>query len=184
MLGRHNTIIPRRTETIMIRRPRLLHSFARVPDATRLGDSEMGRPVGAVLFLELRPHSPRKEPLMGTSLGFGQIVVDCSIADQLAQFWSALVERPVLAGANEFFAVIPASEDGHFPSLMFLAVPEPRQGKNRLHLDLTSTDLDGAVERAVSLGATKVGVYDEYGAIWTTLADPEGNLFDIGLPHR
>jgi hypothetical protein len=89
-----------------------------------------------------------------------------------------------LAGANEFFAVIPASEDGHFPSLMFLAVPEPKQGKNRLHLDLTSTDLDGAVERAVSLGATKVGEYDEYGAIWTTLADPEGNLFDIGLPHR
>jgi hypothetical protein len=29
-----------------------------------------------------------------------------------------------------------------------------------------------------------VGEYDEYGAIWTTLADPEGNLFDIGLPHR
>jgi hypothetical protein len=140
--------------------------------------------VRVVLFLELQPHSPRKEPLMGTSLGFGQIVVDCSIADQLAQFWSALVERPVLTGANEFFAVIPASEDGHFPSLMFLAVPEPRQGKNRLHLDLTSTDLDGAVERAVSLGATKVGEYDEYGAIWTTLADPEGNLFDIGLPHR
>jgi hypothetical protein len=92
---------------------------------------------------------------MGTSLGFGQVVLDCAIADQLAQFWSALVDRPVLSGANEFFAVVPASEDGRFPSLMFLAVPEPRQGKNRLHLDLTSTDLDGAVERAVSFGATK-----------------------------
>jgi hypothetical protein len=121
---------------------------------------------------------------MGTSLGFGQVVLDCAIADQLAQFWSALVDRPVLSGANEFFAVVPASEDGRFPSLMFLAVPEPRQGKNRLHLDLTSTDLNGAVERAVSLGATKVAEYDEYGTIWTTLADPEGNLFDIGLPHR
>ena len=49
---------------------------------------------------------------------------------------------------------------------------------------LDGFDLDGAVERAVSLGATRVGEYDEYGAIWTTLADPEGNLFDIGLPHR
>src|SRR5215212_486265 len=158
-------------------------SFARVPDPNLLKTGSGPTGEGRTLSRVAAPQ-PRKEPLMGTSLGFGQIVVDCSIADQLAQFWSALVERPVLAGANELFAVIPASEDGHFPSLMFLAVPEPKQAKNRLHLDLTSTDLDGAVERAVSLGATKVGEYDEYGAIWTTLADPEGNLFDIGLPHR
>jgi hypothetical protein len=64
---------------------------------------------------------------------------------------------------------------------MFVAVPEPRQGKNRLHVDLTSGDLSAAVDRAVSLGATKVGEFSEYGAIWTTLADPEGNVFDIGL---
>jgi hypothetical protein len=120
---------------------------------------------------------------MGSSIGFGQVVLDCSVADQLAQFWSALVERPVSAGANQFFAVIPASDDGRFPSLMFLAVPEPRQGKNRLHLDLTSTDLNAAVERALALGATKVAEYDEYGTTWTTLADPEGNVFDIGLPR-
>jgi hypothetical protein len=142
----------------MIRRPPLLPVIRKGSRPNFPGRQREGQPVRVVLFLELPPHSPRKEPLMGTSLGFGQIVVDCSIADQLAQFWSALVERPVLTGANEFFAVIPASEDGHFPSLMFLAVPEPRQGKNRLHLDLTSTDLDGAVERAVSLGATKVGI--------------------------
>ena len=121
---------------------------------------------------------------MSISLGFGQIVVDCSRASQLAQFWSALVERPVLDGASDFFAVIPASDDHSFPSLMFLAVPEPRQGKNRLHLDLTSSDLKGAVERALSLGATKVADYDEYGTTWTTLADPDGNVFDIGLPHE
>jgi hypothetical protein len=121
---------------------------------------------------------------MSTSLGFGQIVVDCSRAGQLAQFWSALVERPVLDGASDFFAVIPASDDHSFPSLMFLAVPEPRQGKNRLHLDLTSSNLKAAVERALSLGATKVADYDEYGTTWTTLADPDGNVFDIGLPHE
>ena len=64
---------------------------------------------------------------------------------------------------------------------MFLAVPEPRQGKNRVHLDLVSTDRQAVVERALSLGATKVGEFDEYGTQWTTLADPEGNVFDIGV---
>ena len=67
---------------------------------------------------------------------------------------------------------------------MFLAVPEPRQGKNRVHLDLVSTDRQAVVERALSLGATKVGEFDEYGTQWTTLADPEGNVFDIGVRHQ
>ena len=66
---------------------------------------------------------------------------------------------------------------------MFVAVPEPRQGKNRMHLDLVATDLPAEVERAVALGATKIGEFDEYGTRWTTLTDPEGNVFDIGVRH-
>jgi uncharacterized glyoxalase superfamily protein PhnB len=64
-----------------------------------------------------------------------------------------------------------------------LGVPEPRQGKNRLHLDLVATDLPAEVERAVALGATKVAEFDVYGTRWTTLTDPEGNVFDIGVRH-
>jgi hypothetical protein len=121
---------------------------------------------------------------MTTTLTLGQIVVDSADAATLADFWSRLVERPVVDGANQFFAVVPSSEDGSFPALMFLAVPEPRQGKNRLHLDLVSADRTAAVERATKLGARKVGEFDEYGTRWTTLADPEGNVFDIGEPHQ
>jgi predicted enzyme related to lactoylglutathione lyase len=114
-------------------------------------------------------------------VGFGQVVIDSQRADDIAAFWSALLERPIGGGANQFFAMIPASEDGAFPALMFLAVAEPRQGKNRLHLDLVADDLAAEVERAVALGATKVADFDEYGTVWTTLTDPEGNIFDIGL---
>ncbi len=117
------------------------------------------------------------------TIGFGQVVIDSQRADEIAAFWSALLERPVTDGATQFYAMIPASEDRTFPALMFLAVPEPRQGKNRMHLDLVSTDLQAEVERAVALGATKVADFDEYGTIWTTLTDPEGNVFDIGLRH-
>jgi hypothetical protein len=120
---------------------------------------------------------------MTTTLSLGQIAVDCTDATALAGFWSRLLDRPVADGANPFFAVVPAAPDGSVPALMFLAVPEPRSGKNRLHLDLFSPDQPAEVERAVTLGATRVGDFEEYGMRWTTLADPEGNLFDIGLPH-
>ena len=121
---------------------------------------------------------------MTTTLSLGQIVIDSADAATLADFWSRLLERPMRDGANQFFAVIPPAEDSSFPALMFLAVPEPRQGKNRLHLDLVSADRPAAVQRATQLGARVVGEFDEYGTQWTTLADPEGNVFDIGVPRQ
>ena len=117
------------------------------------------------------------------TIGLGQVVIDSRRADEIAAFWSALLERPVNEDANQFFALIPASEDRTFPALMFLAVPESRQGKNRMHLDLVATDLPAEVERAVALGANKIADFDEYGTRWTTLTDPEGNVFDIGGAH-
>ena len=120
---------------------------------------------------------------MTIPLSLGQIVIDSADAAALAGFWSRLLDRPIVEGANQFFAVVPPAEDGTFPAMMFLAVPEPRQGKNRLHLDLVSPDRPAAVECAIELGARKVGEFDEYGTQWTTLADPEGNVFDIGIPH-
>ena len=120
---------------------------------------------------------------MSAELGFGQVAIDCENAGTLAEFWSELVGRPVDPGASEFYALVPASADRTFPALMFLQVPEPRAGKNRWHLDLFSSDPAAEVERAIGLGATQLGDFDEFGAKWATLADPEGNLFDIGLAH-
>ena len=121
---------------------------------------------------------------MPTTLQLGQIVIDSADAASLAGFWSQLLERPLVDGANQYFAVVPPSPDRSVPALMFLAVPEPRTGKNRIHLDLVSPDQPTQVERAVALGATRLGDFTEYGTTWTTLADPEGNVFDIGLPHQ
>ncbi len=120
---------------------------------------------------------------MTSTLSLGQVVIDAADAAALAGFWSRLLDRPLLDGANQFFAVVPPAPDGTVPALMFLAVPEPRAGKNRLHLDLVSRDQPAAVDHAVALGATRLGDFEEYGTRWTTLADPEGNVFDIGVPH-
>jgi hypothetical protein len=126
---------------------------------------------------------PSRERNTIVTIGFGQVVIDSQRADEIAAFWSALLDRPINDGANQFFALIPASDDRAFPALMFLAVPEPRQGKNRMHLDLVATDLPAEVERAVALGAIKIAEFDEFGTRWTTLTDPEGNVFDIGVRH-
>ncbi len=40
-------------------------------------------------------------------------------------------------------------------------------------------DLQQAVDRAVSLGATVVAEFPGEGFSWTTLSDPAGHLFDI-----
>jgi Glyoxalase-like domain len=121
---------------------------------------------------------------MTATLRLGQIVIDAADAAEIADFWSRLLDRPLADGANQYFAVVPPASDGSVPALMFLAVPEPRTGKNRLHLDLVSPDQPAAVDRAVAMGATRLGDFDEYGTQWTTLADPEGNVFDIGMPHQ
>ena len=105
------------------------------------------------------------------------VTFDCADATGLAGFWAQVLEQPVDAGGNEFFATV--NKGGDAPALMFIQVPEERAGKNRLHLDLASADWAAEVDRIVGLGAKRLGEYDEYGAHWVTLADPEGNVFDL-----
>ena len=64
------------------------------------------------------------------------------------------------------------------PRLAFHQVPEPKTVKNRFHLDLITTDYQAEIRRLVGLGATVLNAIDN-GARWTTMADPEGNEFDL-----
>ena len=115
------------------------------------------------------------------TLSFGQITVDATDAAAIAGFWSALIDQPVDEGGSEFFATVGrTSPSNPWPVLMFIKVPEPKAGKNRVHLDLRADDFRDQIERAVGLGATHVGNFDEYGMTWATLLDPAGNEFDIG----
>ena len=73
------------------------------------------------------------------------------------------------------------SADGR-TRLLFVEVPEAKQIKNRLHFDLRPTDAtrDEEVARLLSLGATEVADHrGPDGSGWVTLADPEGNEFDV-----
>ena len=66
--------------------------------------------------------------------------------------------------------------------LLFIAVPNAKQIKNRLHLDLKPAvgTRDEELSRLLGLGARTV--YDRRrsdGSGWVVLADPEGNEFCI-----
>lgn len=113
------------------------------------------------------------------SLTIAAVTFDCANARVLANFWADLLGMQVDPDPSPYFASIGRSTNSAL-TLMFTQVPDKTPGKNVLHLDLHTPDLAAEVARARSLGAQHKGDFNEYGVTWATLADPEGNLFDIG----
>src|SRR5687767_9290230 len=109
-----------------------------------------------------------------TSITLTSITFDCADAEALATFWGAALGRTVNADPTKEYATL-AGE----PAWTFVAVPEAKTAKNRGHVDLDVADLAATANRLVLLGATKLGSFDENGYRWITLADPQGNEFDI-----
>jgi len=124
------------------------------------------------------------------AITIASVTFDCADALTLARFWSAALARPLDPKASSDFAAIgfagrrdtagwrPADNRGE-TTWMFVKVPEPKTAKNRIHLDVMTTDPDLEIDRLVGLGATRVRDMEEYGYTWTVMADPEGNEFCI-----
>ena len=106
--------------------------------------------------------------------------------DSYAQslFWSAVLgfvedpDDPNLPEHEE--CLIMAPDRGQM--LLFIRVPDGKQLKNRVHLDLRPSDRtrEAEVDRLVGLGAE---IYEDHrrpdGSGWITLRDPEGNEFCV-----
>jgi hypothetical protein len=72
------------------------------------------------------------------------------------------------------------------PGLVFVAVPERKEGKNRLHLDFAphvGDDRDAEIARLPALGVTRVDVGQGENRSWDVPADPEGNEFCVLSAH-
>lgn len=115
------------------------------------------------------------------------ITFDCANPDAQARFWSEVTGRPVDTlppGTPEQFVgaigMWPRTADLAF---LFLAVPEGKTAKNRVHVDLECPDLPAEVARLVTLGATHTADHAEFGITWAVLADPEGNEFCLAQHH-
>jgi len=109
------------------------------------------------------------------SIGF---VLDCADPDTLTGFWSTALGWNHL-GSDGHYSVIAAPGPGG-QKLLLQRVPEPKAGKNRMHLDLHVADVEAEADRLESLGATRLADAQEgYGSTWIVMADPEGNEFCV-----
>jgi glyoxalase superfamily protein len=105
---------------------------------------------------------------------------DCADAGKLAQFWAEALGRSVSPGASPERAAVTADDPAAGPQITFHQVPEGKTVKNRLHLDLVTSEIQAESARLLELGATRLRDFDRDGRLrWTTFADPDGNEFDL-----
>jgi hypothetical protein len=107
------------------------------------------------------------------------VTFDCADPGRLAGFWAAVTGYTVVV-QREDFAYIESPDKRGVRRILFYQVPEAKTAKNRMHVDLATTDPAAEVARLVSLGATAVEQRNGNGTAWTVMLDPEGNEFCIG----
>lgn len=109
------------------------------------------------------------------------VVLDCVDADALADFWSSALG--FRRGSFHPPYVRLADPEERWPNLLLQQVPEPKSGKNRMHLDIQVADVHPEIERLTALGASIVDPpRDDGGFLTAILADPQGNEFCVIKP--
>lgn len=107
------------------------------------------------------------------------VTIDCDDPRKLAEFWTAALGTTVANDIEGEFLMLAPSQPGGV-TLGLQRVPEAKDGKNRVHLDLNSEDRAADVARLVELGATVLDEQVHAGFAWTVLTDPAGNEFCVG----
>jgi hypothetical protein len=107
----------------------------------------------------------------------GAVVIDCNDFDRMLAFWRAALGYEAGPVKNGFVVMKDPGRQGVAVSLQ--TVPEPRAGKNRLHLDLFAKDEEAESARLVGLGARRVRKSGDPEDVYVVMADPEGNEFCV-----
>jgi hypothetical protein len=123
-----------------------------------------------------------------------QIAIDCHDADLLADWWAKALDyvlQPPPPGFDSWPAFLEANDlpvpepgavnaivdpGGAGPRILFQRVPEPKVGKNRVHLDVRAGDRrEAKVAELTAAGGKELARVTEGGGSWVVMADPEGN---------
>jgi hypothetical protein len=107
------------------------------------------------------------------------IAIDALEPRPVAEFWAAALGWEVVDEDSGGVSIAPAGRA--WPTIDVLKVPERKEVKNRLHLDLRADGgtAEEEVQRLMALGARLADVGQKPDASWTVLADPEGNEFCV-----
>lgn len=131
-------------------------------------------PEGGEFCVFVRPDGPPDRPARRSEL-----VVDTAspASSQALAGWWADVLGGRLTDDGRGFWWVEAMPGLPFDTFDVVPVPEPKTVKNRIHWDVTSTDLPALVGR----GATVLAEPTEQTP-WTVFADPQGNEFCVFAP--
>ncbi len=127
---------------------------------------------------EMDVPNPGGPPSGGPPLRIREVVIDCADHEVVVPFWAAALGWRSHRVNAQYVALRP-SPGGAGPAILFQKVPEPKQVKNRVHLDLGGDDMAEAVARLVGLGAMVIAQRSLGDFTWTVMADPEGNEFCV-----
>lgn len=108
-----------------------------------------------------------------------ELVLDCGTPRALAGFWSEALGYRRHYADEAIVVLVPRT--GTAPPLILQGVPEPKVGKNHMHLDIVEDDLPAEVQRLEALGARRIDedVQSLGGTRWVRMSDPEGNEFCV-----
>lgn len=104
------------------------------------------------------------------------ITCDTTDALALATWWAEQTGGTITEENDGWYVIV--SVPGS-PTLAFQKVEDPTPGKNRLHLDVVTDDLDTEVARLRASGAALVAERGDENFRWVTLTDPAGNEFCV-----
>jgi catechol 2,3-dioxygenase-like lactoylglutathione lyase family enzyme len=114
----------------------------------------------------------------------GSLVVKVADLPRAAAFWAAVLGY-VVRGRNDAIVepgtdfVVLTDPRRRWANLSLQVSQEPKQGRNRLHLDLYTQDQEAEVARLEALGATRLPWHYDPGDDFVVLADPDGNEFCV-----
>ncbi len=108
-----------------------------------------------------------------------EVVLDCSDPEKLMGFWRDALGYRVHYSEPSLAVLVPDDMNGS--PLLLQRVPEPKAGKNRLHVDIVTEEVEVEVDRLEALGARRLhGGLRSFGPTrWVTMADPENNEFCV-----
>lgn len=115
------------------------------------------------------------------TLTFDEICIDARDATALGAWWAEVLGWPHGLDADGDVRLQPPPGQG--PPWIFIAVPDEKVVKNRLHLDFQPDDQQAEVDRLISMGAKHVDIGQSGDESWVVLADPEGNEFCVLAPN-
>ena len=106
------------------------------------------------------------------------IVLDCADPKRLAEFWSRALGYEV-RGFAEQWGMLTGPREGEV--FLLQQVAEPKSGKNRMHIDVTTPDIEGKAKELEGIGARRLTdkLLTQFNAEWIPMADPEGNEFCV-----